>query len=70
MAGNRQGGFKAAEKNKKLHGADFYQKIGRMGGSVTGVKKGFAANHQRAVEAGRKGGLKSRRGPAKRKGDD
>ena len=65
MSGNQAGGKKAAEKNKRLYGEDFYKKIGSKGGSKTmaeGAKpKGFAANIQRASEAGRRGGLISRR---------
>lgn len=36
------------------------KRIGSLGGRVKGPK-GFALNRERAVEAGRKGGLKSRR---------
>lgn len=63
MPGNSIGGKKAAEKNRALHGADFYARIGRMGGkkSTTG---GFAANRELARAAGRIGGQKSRRGKA------
>ena len=74
MAGTKLGGQKAAITNKKLHGADFYARIGRMGGkkSTTG---GFASTKigldglsglDRAKIAGRKGGLKSRRGKSKK----
>lgn len=61
MSGTRKGGIKAAEKNKKRHGADFYKKIGSKGGLKTGVKKGFAANPELARKAGQKGGKISRR---------
>ena len=66
MAGTKSGGQKAANTNKERYGKDFYQKIGRVGGkkSTTG---GFAANPELAREAGRKGGKKSRRRPAKEK---
>ena len=40
--------------------------MGSKGGKVTGVAKGFASNLDRAREAGRRGGLISRRGPAKK----
>lgn len=61
MSGTRAGGIKAAETNKDRYGANFYRKIGSVGGkkSTTG---GFAANPELAREAGRKGGKKSRRG--------
>lgn len=72
MAGNREGGLKAAKTNKEKHGADFYARIGRKGGSqVPKSPRGFASNVvgkdgmtglQRAKAAGRKGGQISRRG--------
>lgn len=65
MAGNREGGKKAALKNKQLHGEDFYQRIGRKGGK-NGHTGGFASNPELAREAGRKGGKKSRRGKSKK----
>lgn len=60
MAGTKAGGLKASITNKERHGEDFYARIGAKGGrnGHTGV---FASNHDRAVEAGRKGGLKSTR---------
>ena len=51
--------------NKEKHGSDFYSRIGRKGGKVCGVK-GFALNIELAKEAGRKGGLKSKRGKSKK----
>lgn len=65
MAGTRLGGMRAAETNKKLHGADFYAKIGRKGGQ-NGHTGGFAANPELAKIAGAKGGRKSKRGKAKK----
>ena len=47
MAGTREGGKKAAETNKKLHGANFYAEIGRKGGR-NGHTGGFAANPELA----------------------
>jgi general stress protein YciG len=66
MAGSNSGGKKAAATNKKLHGEDFYARIGAMGGrkSTTG---GFWANRSLARRAGAKGGKISRRGKAKKK---
>lgn len=61
MAGTKKGGQKAAATNKARHGADFYAKIGRKGGSVKGTKGGFAANPELARIAGAKGGRISRR---------
>lgn len=66
MAGNKIGGRKAAETNKRLYGKDWYAKIGKIGGS-NGHTGGFAANPELAKEAGRKGGKISRRGPSKNK---
>ena len=73
ISGTKIGGRKAAETNRKLHGDDFYSRIGRKGGKVATPTGGFGSNivgkdgmtgRERAKEAGRKGGLVSRRGPA------
>lgn len=63
MPGTVKGGKLAAAQNKMRHGADFYARIGAMGGRK-GHTGGFAANRDLAREAGRKGGLISRRGKA------
>jgi len=60
MAGTVQGGKRAAATNIKRHGADFYKKIGAMGGK-NGNTGGFAANRELARIAGAKGGKISRR---------
>ena len=65
MVGTKAGGIKAAKTNLEKHGADFYKRIGSKGGR-NGHTGGFAANPALASKAGRKGGLISRRGPAKR----
>lgn len=65
MAGTKEGGRKAAATNKLRHGEGFYARIGAKGGR-NGHTGGFASNPELARIAGRKGGLKSRRGPAKR----
>lgn len=64
MAGNRIGGLRARDTNKAKYGPEFYARIGRIGGQ-RGTTGGFAANRELARIAGRKGGLKSRRGKAK-----
>ena len=67
MAGTKAGGLKTRETIYKIHGADYYARIGRMGGkSGDPTKKGFASNIERAKKAGAKGGKISRRGPAKK----
>ena len=67
MAGSKLGGLKARETNIKLHGIDFYKRIGSMGGKAGDPsKKGFASNIERAKKAGAKGGKISKRGPAKK----
>ena len=63
MAGNREGGLKAAAKNK-ARDPDFYAKIGRKGGKA-GHTGGFAANRELASEAGKIGGRISKRGSKK-----
>ena len=61
MAGTKAGGIKARNKIKELYGEDYYARTGRLGGLAC-VPKGFAASHERAVEAGKKGGKASKRG--------
>lgn len=60
MAGTKAGGQLAAKRNKELHGADFYARIGAKGGRL-GRTGGFAANPELARIAGAKGGRISRR---------
>ena len=60
MAGTVAGGKAAAKTNKAKYGDDFYSKIGAKGGKL-GTTGGFAANKELAREAGRRGGLKSKR---------
>lgn len=63
MAGNAEGGRKAAQRNIEKYGADFYSKIGTTGGSAPYKgKKGFAANIELARASGKKGGKLSKRG--------
>lgn len=67
MSGSEAGGKKAAATNKERYGDDYYRNIGRKGGkSGDHSKGGFAANPELARIAGRKGGLKSRRGKSKK----
>lgn len=65
MAGTKAGGQKAAATNRARHGKDFYARIGADGGRK-GTTGGFAANRDLAREAGRKGGMISRRKSAKK----
>ena len=59
------GGQLCAAKNKQKYGKDYYRRIGAMGGKAVHTKpRGFAANPELAREAGRIGGLISRRGPS------
>ena len=60
MAGTSEGGKRAAATNKSKHGADFYKRIGSVGGQK-GRTGGFFANRELASKAGRKGGRASRR---------
>lgn len=60
MAGTKAGGKAAAITNKIQHGEDFYKRIGAIGGKI-GRTGGFYANRELAREAGRKGGIKSKR---------
>lgn len=60
MAGTKAGGIAAANTNKKKYGADFYARIGAMGGKL-GRTGGFYANRELARTAGAKGGKISKR---------
>ena len=60
MAGTSAGGRLTAITNKAKHGADFYKRIGAIGGK-NGNTGGFAANRKLASMAGKIGGRKSRR---------
>jgi general stress protein YciG len=60
MAGTKEGGKAAAATNKAVYGADFYKRIGQMGGK-RGRTGGFYANRELARIAGAKGGAISRR---------
>jgi general stress protein YciG len=65
MGQTTQGAIQAKATIKEKYGDDYYAKIGAMGGRsynrLTSPPKGFAADIERAREAGRKGGLISRR---------
>jgi uncharacterized protein len=61
MAGTKAGGKAAANTNKTKYGADFYARIGAVGGKK-GHTGGFYANRELARIAGAKGGRISRRG--------
>lgn len=68
MSGTAAGGKKAAAANLK-NDPDFYKRIGSAGGKASN-NGGFAAGEEgraRARKAGRIGGLRSRRRPAKKK---
>lgn len=69
MSGTKTGGLKAAQKIKEKQGPDFFARIGAIGGR-NGHTGGFAANPELASRAGRIGGLKSKRGPAKKKKEE
>jgi hypothetical protein len=60
MAGTKTGGKSAAATNKSKYGADFYARIGAMGGKK-GRTGGFYVNRDLARIAGAKGGRISRR---------
>lgn len=64
MGGTKEGGLKAATTNRRLHGKDFYSRIGAKGGRKS-HGGGFAAMPRETVaRLGAKGGKASRRGVA------
>lgn len=64
MAGTVKGGLKTADKIREKYGPDYYAKIGRISGSQNRPEtRFFYKNKEQAIEAGRKGGLKSKRRP-------
>ena len=60
MPGTKAGGIKARNTNLKLHGKDFYKRIGTKGGR-SGHTGGFASNPELARTVGAIGGRKSKR---------
>lgn len=60
MSGTVEGGKLAAATNKQRYGLEFYKGIGRKGGKIS-RGGGFASDRDLAREAGRKGGMASRR---------
>lgn len=69
MGGTKIGGLKAADVIKRKYGKDFYALIAAKGGK-NGKTGGFyyskANGLDTHIEAGRKGGLISKRGKAKK----
>lgn len=63
MTGTLKGGKKAAATNRRKYGADFYGRIGQLGGQK-GRTGGFYKDSARARAAGAKGGRVSKRGKA------
>ena len=55
-------GKRAGATNKKRYGDDYYKKLGALGGKVRHPETSpFTRDSELAIEAGRRGGLKSRR---------
>lgn len=69
MAGSKAGAMKARETNLRLYGKDFYQRVGKMGGTTLKTMPcGFASMDKETLSAiSSKGGSASRRGKAKPK---
>lgn len=65
MAGTVTGGRLAAEANKERYGEDYYKRIGKLGGqksriggfNTEKVGRDGLTGKERAIVAGRKGGL-------------
>lgn len=60
MSGTVEGGRRAAETNKRRYGPTFFKDVGQLGG-LKSRGGGFAKDPDLAREAGRRGGLASRR---------
>lgn len=60
MPGTKAGGLKASNTNRNKYGEDFYKKIGKLGGDISGGGM-FARDRELASRAGRIGGMASRR---------
>lgn len=60
MAGNREGGLKAAAK-VKARDPEFFKKLGARGGKARSPYKGFGSNRELARQVGALGGRVSRR---------
>lgn len=59
----REGGLKAAITNKERYGEDYYVELGRRAGVMGDHStKGFATRRELAAQAGRIGGMISRKG--------
>ena len=68
MAGTLEGGLKAKKTIKKKYGNKWYGKIGKKGGEKSHPETRYFTLHPEiAKAAGRKGGLISKHGPAKKK---
>ncbi len=61
MTGTKAGAIKTRATNYKRYGKDYYRNLGKLGGKVKGILKGFALNPELARKAGKKGGTISRR---------
>lgn len=69
MSGNKIGGLKVAQTNKRKYGEDYYVNIGRIGGKASKnggfgsskIGKDGLTGKERARLAGAVGGLKSKR---------
>lgn len=61
MSGTKEGALKTKDTIVGRWGIHYYANIGRKGGKRC-VPKGFALNRELASQAGRKGGLKGKRG--------
>lgn len=61
MSGTTAGGKKAAKRNIELYGADYYSRMGKIGGKK-GTGHAFAHGKVSPSEAGKIGGQVSKRG--------
>lgn len=68
MSGNKLGGLKARDANRKRYGEDYYAKVGKLGGLNYNPDKpkGFAHPNSDPRKAGKLGGMISRRGKSKK----
>lgn len=67
MSGTKVGGLKCSQTNKERYGEDYYKNLGKRGGKAEHKKpRWFQLHPELARKAGAIGGMRSKRGKAKK----